>query len=138
MSAVLADTHAIVWSLFDPPKLSSLARSPLIAATGTDRICISTITLVELNYLVGKKSFPYVGVLPKLIALIRDPSEPIEALPLTVTVAEAMDRVPRTEVPDMPDRIIAATAIAHSMRLVSADPDIQGSASLQSLVPVIW
>jgi predicted nucleic acid-binding protein len=48
-----------------------------------------------------------------------------------------MDQVPRAEVPDMPDRIVAATAVAHDLSLVSADSDIQGSASLKSLVQVI-
>ena len=84
MSAVIADTHAIVWSLFDPPRLSPAARSTLIAASKAGRIYVSTITLVELNYLATKKSFPYHGVLSKLISLIQDPNEPIDVFPLTL------------------------------------------------------
>jgi predicted nucleic acid-binding protein len=75
---------------------------------------------------------------PRLIALIEDPNEPIEVLPLTVSVAQALDLVPRAEVPDMPDRIIAATAVAHQLPRVSADSDIQGSVSLWASVSVIW
>jgi PIN domain nuclease of toxin-antitoxin system len=138
MNDVIADTHSIVWSLFDPPRLSTTARTTLITATASGRIFISTITLVELNYLAGKRSFPYVGVLPKLISLIQDPAEPIDVLPLTMAVAQAMDQVPKVEVPDMPDRIIAATAVAHRLPLVSVDSTIQSSASLKALVPVIW
>lgn len=91
-----------------------------------------------MNYLAGKRSFPYSGVLPRLIALATDPAEPLEVLPLTLEIAQAMDLVPRAEVPDMPDRIVSATAVAHKLPLVSADADICGSASLQALVPVIW
>ena len=49
-----------------------------------------------------------------------------------------MDVVPRDEVPDMPDRIIAATAVAYKLPLVSQDTEIRASASLKALVPVIW
>lgn len=138
MSDVLADTHSLVWSLYDPGRLSAAAFRSLSAATQTGRILISTITLVEVAYLTGRRTFPYSGVLPRLLALSADPAEPIDALPLTIDVARALDRVPRAEVPDMPDRIIAATAVAYGLPLVSADSDIQGSATLAGLVPVIW
>jgi PIN domain nuclease of toxin-antitoxin system len=110
----------------------------LTAASLSGRIFISAITLVEVNYLSGKKTFPYSGVLPRLLALAIDPAEPLEVLPLTLEVAQAMDLVPRAEVPDMPDRIVAATAVAHKLPLVSADSDIRSSTSLKALVSVIW
>ena len=138
MSDVLADTHAIVWSLFDPGRLSAAALSALKGASLNGRIFISAITLVEVNYLAGKKSFPYSGVLARLIALATDPAEPLEVLPVTLEIAQALDLVPRAEVPDMPDRIVSATAVAYKLPLVSADADIRGSASLQAIVPVIW
>ena len=138
MSDVLADTHVIVWFLFDTARLSPAADSAMTDASQTGKIFLSAITLVELNYLAGKKTFPYAGVLPRLISLVSDPLEPLEVLPLALEVAQAMDRVPRDEVPDMPDRIIATTAVAHMLPLVSADSHIRGSASLGAIVSVIW
>lgn len=138
MSDVLADTHAIVWYLFDPARLSAPATVAMSAAEQTGKLLISTITLIEVNYLTGKATFPYAGVLPRLYTLLADPTEPLEALPITVEVAQALDQVPRAEIPDMPDRILAATAVAHRLSLVSADSDIQGSGSLKALIPVIW
>ncbi len=38
----------------------------------------------------------------------------------------------------MPDRIVAATAVAHKLPLVSADSDLRSSTSLKALVSVIW
>jgi hypothetical protein len=38
----------------------------------------------------------------------------------------------------MPDRIAAATAVAHYLPVVSADADVQGPASLTALARVIW
>jgi PIN domain nuclease of toxin-antitoxin system len=138
MSDVLADTHSIVWFLFDTARLSPAADEALTAAAQSGKLYISAITLVEVNYLSSKKTFPYSGVFPRLIALANDPNEPLEVLPLTLEIAQALDLVPRTEVPDMPDRIIAATAVAYKLPLVSQDSEIRASASLKALVPVIW
>jgi PIN domain nuclease of toxin-antitoxin system len=140
MSDVLADTHSIVWFLFDPSRLSPAADAALTTATAAQsgKVTISAITLVEVNYLSGKKTFPYSGVFPRLIAIASDPNERIEVLPLTLQVAQAMDLVPRDEVPDMPDRIVAATAVAYKLPLVSQDSEIRASASLKALVSVIW
>jgi hypothetical protein len=55
----------------------------------------------------------------RLIVLATDPNERLEVLPHTLEIAQAMDLDPRAEVPDMPDRIIAATAVAHKLPLVS-------------------
>lgn len=138
MNDVLADTHSVVWFLFDPQRLSTLADSALGVAAQTGRIFISAISLVELNYLAGRASFPYSGVIPRLIGLASDPNEPLDILPLTLEVALAMDQVPRSEIADMPDRIVAATAVAHKLPLVSADSHILASSSLRALVSVIW
>jgi PIN domain nuclease of toxin-antitoxin system len=138
MSDVLADTHAIIWFLFDPVRLSPAADAALTSASQTGKLFISAISLVEVNYLSSKKTFPYSGVFSRLLSLATDPKESLEVLPLTLEVAQAMDLVPRAEVPDMPDRIVAATAVSYKLPLVSADTDIQGSISLKSLVQVIW
>jgi len=138
MNDVLADTHSVVWFLFDTARLSPSADAALSLAAQSGKLYISAITLVEVDYLSNKKSFPYAGVFPRLIALATDPTEPLEVLPLTLEVAQTMDQVPRAEVPDMPDRIVAATAVAHKIALVSKDSAIRNSASLKLLVPVIW
>jgi PIN domain nuclease of toxin-antitoxin system len=138
MNDVLADTHSVVWLLFDPGRLSTPAAAALAAASQAGRVFISSISLVELDYLAGKVNFPYSGVLPRLVTLVSDPTEPIDVLPLTLEVAQAMAQVPRAEIPGMPDRIVAATAVAHNLPLVSADADIRNSTSLKQLVNVIW
>ena len=58
-SDVLADTHSIVWFLFDPSRLSPAADAALTTAAQSGKVYISAITLVEVNYLSGKKTFPY-------------------------------------------------------------------------------
>jgi PIN domain nuclease of toxin-antitoxin system len=138
MSDVLADTHAIIWFLFDPPKLSPAADAALSNAAMSGKLFISAITLVEASYLSSKKSFPYTSVFPRLISLAIAPQEPLQVIPLTLEVANVMDQIPRAEVPDMPDRIVAATAVTHKLPLVSANTDIQRSSALQALIKIIW
>src|SRR4051812_24742641 len=109
MSDVLADTHSIVWFLFDTARLSPAADEALTGAAESGKLYISAISFVEVDYLSGKRTFPYSAVFPRLVALATDPNEPLEVLPLTLEIAQAMDLVPHAEVPDMPDRIIAST-----------------------------
>lgn len=54
--------------------------------------------------------------------------------PLDLAVARALWSVPHTLIPEMPDRIITATALALSLPLITRDATIQRS----SLVQTIW
>ncbi len=137
MTEVVADTQSILWFVFDQPRLSPAADAALTAAQA-GRILISTITLVEVSYLSDKKSFPYAGAYPRLLQYLADPNFPLDLIDVTLDVALALHTVPRNEVPDMPDRIIAATAVARGLPLVSSDGDIRGSAFVRSRIPVIW
>ena len=48
-------------------------------------------------------------------------------VPLDRYVAQALNHIARTEVPDMPDRIIAATALYLGVPLISRDGRIETS-----------
>jgi predicted nucleic acid-binding protein len=51
----------------------------------------------------------------------------IDEAPLTAGIVEAMKQVPRVEVPDMPDRIIAATGVYLGVPVISRDGRIRAS-----------
>lgn len=135
MSDVLADTHAIVWYLADPTQLSAAATTALTSAEASGRIWVSAITFVELVYLVEKGKLPQ-AVPTELWRVVRDPAEPVEAIPLALDTAAILDQIPRDTVPDMPDRVIAATALARALPLVSADSKIR-SLTVPGLT-VVW
>jgi PIN domain nuclease of toxin-antitoxin system len=66
LSDVLADTHAVVWLLFDSKQLSAPALKSLRdAEVAGGRILISAITFVELVYLTEKGKLPG-SILPTL------------------------------------------------------------------------
>jgi PIN domain nuclease of toxin-antitoxin system len=132
-TAVVADTHTSLWYLEKNPKLSLAARSALNAATATSQpIFIPSISLVELTYLIEKGRLP-AGSRALLIMVLAMPNSPLELASLDLKVAAALELIDRAKVPDMPDRIIAATALALGLPLISRDRKIQ-----LSQVATIW
>jgi len=111
MSQVVADTHAVVWFLTDPPSLSSAARSAMNGSIAAGfPVIVSTVTVVEITYLAERSRLP-TSLRPMLIGELRRRASGLGIVPFTLEMAEALDHVPRAIVPDMPDRMIAATAL---------------------------
>jgi PIN domain nuclease of toxin-antitoxin system len=123
----VVDTHAAVWYLLNDKRLSSAAGSILDRTMqGGDPILIPSISLVELVYLVEKGRIP-ASTQTRLRAAIDDPNGPFQLAPLDGDVADAVHAIDRKSVPDLPDRIIAATALALKLPLVSRDSKIRAS-----------
>ena len=55
---------------------------------------------------------------------LKNPATAPTIAPLDLTVAETLAQIPRATVPDMPDRIIAATALWLGLPLVTRDSRI--------------
>ena len=128
MSAVVADTHAALWYLLNSQRLSPNACAALDAAIqGGDPVYVASVSLVEVVYLVEKGRLPEVA-LERLNNALADPASGFVTAPLDLAVAQALRRIPRDMVPDMPDRIIAATALRLGLPLVTRDTDMQKTA----------
>lgn len=123
MSRVMVDTHVAVWSLVDRSLLSGPATAILVAADAMGEIVISAITLIELTYLTEKGRLAP-EVLSTVQSAIDDPTTAFKFAAIDRATADAVSQVPRTAVPDMPDRIIAATALALELPLVTRDTEI--------------
>lgn len=133
MSAVVADTHVAVWYLRDSKKLSERARAVLDeTARAGDFVYVPSISVVDVTYLVEKRKLPE-EALQTLTSELASPISALEIAPLDFAVARAIQRVPRDDVPDMPDRIIAATALSLNLPLVTRDKRIQAA-----LIKTIW
>ena len=127
MDAVVVDTHVVLWYLTQDPKLSQKAMEALDSATQAgEPIYVPAICLVELTYLVEKNRLP-ITARERLIAALDDPEKPTHLVPMDRAIVDAVEFVSRTEVPDMPDRIIAATALALQLPLISRDSRIRAS-----------
>ncbi|HEY8286482.1 MAG TPA: type II toxin-antitoxin system VapC family toxin [Chloroflexota bacterium] len=133
MLAGVADTHTVIWYLYAAPRLSQTAKEflDLAAATG-DQIGISSITLIEMVYLIEKGRIA-IESFSRLAAVLQEPGGMFTEIPPDLRVSRALLRVDPAAIPDMPDRIIAATALCMGVPLVSKDSKIRLSA-----ITTIW
>ncbi len=133
MIAGVADTHAALWYLLKNPRLSATARQFMDSAAnaGYD-IVLSPISLAEIVYLVEKNRLP-ASAYADLKTALADPEYVIEEAPFNGEIVDAMLKVSRADVPDMPDRIVAATGIHLGVPVISRDGRIRASS-----VNTIW
>ena len=133
MAALVVDTHAAVWYLLNSSRLSSVAQRAMDdAADAGDTVYLSAVSLVEIVYLVEKGRLPAV-VIERLTAALSDRDAGFTVAPLDERVAWAVQRVSRDTVPDMPDRIIAATALSLGLPLATRDSAISNAG-----ITTIW
>ncbi|MBI1281789.1 MAG: PIN domain-containing protein [Anaerolineaceae bacterium] len=133
MIAAVADTHAVIWYLYDDSRLSKHAGEFLEAAYKRgDQIGISSITMIEMVYLIEKGRIQSEAFIVAVRAIDELDGLFIE-IPVSIGIARAMSKVSSVEVPDMPDRIVAATAVELNVPVISRDGKIQLSS-----VMTIW
>ena len=132
MPDVVIDTHVAVWRLTEPQNLSAVAENAVDVAEMNGIIYVSAITIVELVYLTEKGKIP-IDVLHILRDALDDPATAYQLIQISRAVADAVALIPRGTVPDMPDRIITATALQMNLPLVAADHQIQASG-----IQTIW
>ena len=133
MIAGVADTHAALWYPLKNPSLSATARRFMddAAAAGQD-IVLSPISLAEIVYLVEKNRLA-ASAYQDLKNALADPECVIEEGPFNREIVDAMLQVPRADVPDMPDRIVAAAGMHFGVPVISRDGRIRSSS-----VKTIW
>ena len=130
----VADTHTLIWHLVGSAELSATARAILLDAdAGYRRIAVPSIALVEIVYLAERNRIG-TEVLQRMLGFLSDPARPYRLSVLDEPVVRAVQRVPRSAVPDMPDRIITATALHLGLPLISRDEQIR----VAGIVPTVW
>jgi len=131
--SAVADTHAALWHLFGDPRLSKPAVDFIDrSAALRRRIVVSSVSLAEIVYLVETGRLP-ASAYDDLTSALSDPSHVLKEAPFTIEIVDAMRKIPRAAVPDMPDRMVAATALYFGVPVISRDHRIQSSA-----VQTIW
>lgn len=126
MQAV-ADTHALIWYLFDDSRLSRTAKQFIDdAAREGEQIGFSAISVVEIVYLMEKQKIKP-DALERLLKETQSGDTALIEVPVTGNVARTMQSISRETIPDMPDRIIAATALELNIPIISRDGKIKVS-----------
>jgi len=131
VAAVVADTHVLLWML-----KGTLAERSQVAADAIDRaltaetIHVSIGSFLDLRYLVDSGRLSQ-QVLDETRAIVDGDS--FTVVPLDLPVIDRMASVSKDEVPDPFDRIIAATALATDLPLITADERIHDSLGNQAV-----
>lgn len=133
MLRAVADTHVVIWYIFGDARLSVTARNTIeqIAAEG-NQVAFSSITLAEIVYLSERGRID-AATLDRLLRAVDGENAVLAEVPFDRNIAQSLMRVERAQIPDLPDRIIAATALYLGLPLISRDRRI-----LLSDVDTIW
>lgn len=123
------DTHAVLWSLADDPRLGAKTRE-IIARSNRSELVISDIVLLEVAYLYDKGRIESEDGLGALLAQV---SDSFLVVPITREIAAISVSL------DLPhgdpfDRVISATAITHGVPLLTRDRKITEC----NAVPTLW
>ncbi len=133
MLSSVADTHALIWYLYDDPRLSATARAFMErAVVEGDQIGVWPISLIEVVFLTERGRIQPQTFARLLTALDTSNSVLVE-VPCDRQVAAALTRINRQDIPELPDRILAATALFLGVPLISRDRRI-----LAASIPTIW
>ncbi len=91
--AIVADTHAIIWYLVEPERLSQVALDALegeIAAG--EPIYISAISLIEICYLIEKRRIAS-DLLQRILAVLNEPDPSLIVVPIDLAISIAVQNI---------------------------------------------
>lgn len=121
MSGVVLDTHTVIWYVLKSTRLSAAGLAALERASdAAEPVYLASISLVETRYLIERGRVPE-DVLNRLERALTGSDAVLTLASLDLEVAQAMAQIPRSLVPEMPDRIIAATSLHLNAPLITRD-----------------
>jgi len=129
---VLLDTHAILLLALKPEGLSKAAHKAIARANAGEGIAIASITLWEIALLIDAGRVVVQGSIEAFLRLmVQRPG--LFVMDLSPEIAALAFQFPPDFPGDPADRIIAATARAHGLALVTKDQRLQDCALLRAI-----
>jgi PIN domain nuclease of toxin-antitoxin system len=129
---ILLDTHVLTWLLVEPEHLSGAAASAIRCARRNQGIALAAISLWELARLFSQGLVKGRGTVETSVRTLVEESG-AEVRPITPEIAALAWQFPDDFPRDPADRLIAATARAEGMTLITHDQRIRQSPLLKTL-----
>ena len=130
LAVILLDTHVLVWAVADSKKLSRGTELAIRKSRQEDGVAISAITLWELALLVARGRIQDYGTVESFVERL---TEGVTLKPITPNIAALATQFPDDYPRDPADRLIAATARAEGLALITRDESIRRSPLLKTI-----
>lgn len=130
---IVLDTHALIWWLADPAKLSAAARKTINDRVAKHAVGVSAASVLEVATLVRRKRLLLTTTFEEWLADVRQLPE-LELLPITAEIATRAGSFDESVHGDPIDRLIIATTLAEKAKLVTADKQIRAL----DVVDCVW
>ncbi len=129
---IVLDTHVLVWWLADPQKLTTSARRVIKAASGSQEVAVSAISLFEIATLLRRGRLQMSVDSGEWFAALQSlPELTIE--PISAEIAWRAGEFDATLPGDPADRIIVATARELEAPLVTADDRLRADVAIETV-----
>jgi len=128
---ILLDTHALIWLISEPAKLSRNARAAIEKARSAgEELAIVDITLLELAALSGKNR---IQLNMNVEAFLDEVQSRFVVRSIAPRACAKTAQLPGNYPKDPADRIIGATALVEGAALITADRRIRRSKAVQTI-----
>ena len=129
---ILLDTHALVWWVADSARLSARALREIRGALRGGHVAASAISLFELAAAIRRGRLVLAVPADRWLSDIRSLPE-LRVEPVSAEIAQVAGSFGEDMPGDPADRIIAATAIALDLKLVTADERLHRAPKIRTV-----